>query len=440
LALIELSTEPLAAAPAPPPAHTYRVMGLALVVVLVLGLAGGVPTDAVRWQHAGMIALPSDADYQVAGSRVFTLEIVDGKRVTSAWMTRPLRRLWRTMTTAEDSAGGLVQGGSSVSVAGNYVLLRSGQSTSVLNARTGAVLWTSELPLTAVSDTVAMSQDTQFRPGTEYDESSGAPGALFFGSNGRPHTEPPQRTDVIGFDLATGRAKWTAPYRGSIFPAVADGIPGAVIVVAAGELTLRSASDGSVLRSQRIPVTPGGGSAWGEVVGDLVLVRQGGLVTAYTMADLHRRWQRTDPDSAGNSATCTGLTCEKDGRTVLVLDPATGTPRWRTDGEVDLRAGAGYVIETQTGQNKPLRAADPGSGAVQVDLSGWQSLVRAGGTVLVSRRDTGRTTDFGLLMPGRRVVQTIGATRSPVTDCLADSRMAACRTLAGVEIFTYSAQ
>jgi hypothetical protein len=209
-------------------------------------------------------------------------------------------------------------------------------------------------------------------------------------------------------------------------------------VVAAGELGLRAAADGSVLRSQRLPVTPGAGSAWGDVQGDLVLVRQAGLVTAYTTADLRERWQRTDPDAAGNSAVCTGLTCERDGQDLVVLDPRTGSPRWRTHGEVDLMAGAGYTIEARTGQNSPLRAVDPDSGAGRLDLRGWQSIVLAGSVVVLTRRAAGQVTEFGLLLPGRPAVRLLGSTRSQVTDCAADTRLVVCRAAAGVEVFTYA--
>jgi outer membrane protein assembly factor BamB len=446
LALIELSTDQPVAASAPPlPAYRYRVFGLVLAAVLVLALAGAVPAVAVFWQRTGLVTVPTAADFEVVGGRLFTLEVANGQRVTSAWTMQPLRRLWRVSTTAEEISGGLLQGGSSVSVAGDLVLLRAGPTTTVLDAHTGAVRWTSALPVSPLTTTIGMVQDEQFRSGTEYDESSGAPGQLFFSSAGLPHTEPPLRTDLTGVDLATGKPIWTAQFAGSIYPTRARGRADAVVVVASDQLWLRSSGSGQVLRARPLPKAPGGGSSWGDVVGNLLLLRHakdtGNVVTAYAMDTLEPRWQRTEPDDPGNSASCLGLTCEKARHDLVVLDPATGAPRWRTDGDVDLQAGAGYALEVQTGQSRPLRAVDIASGVTQVDLSGWQTFAvgPAAGPVVLSRRVAGKGTAFGVLLPGRRVVQQLGVTSSPVTDCYSDTRYVACRAATGVEVFSYAA-
>ena len=442
MALIELSLDqPVAVAAPPPPAYRYRAFGLVLAAVLVLALAGAVPAAAAFWLRTGLVPLSVGADFQVAGGRLFTLEVTEGRRVTSAWTMHPLRRLWRTATAADDISGGLLQGGASVSVAGDFVLLRAGPTTTVLDAHTGAVRWTSALPVSALTETVGMVQQEQFRAGTEYDESSGAPGALFFSSTGQPHTEPPQRTDLSGVDLATGKPIWVAPFAGSIYPAKSRGHGDSVVVVAADRLWLRAAGTGAVLRSRPMPATADGGSSWGEVVGNLLLVRQADVVTAYSMADLDRLWQRAEPDDQGNSAVCAGLTCEKVRDDLIVLDPVTGAPRWRAGADVDLRAAAGYALEAQSGQSRPLRAVSLASGAPQVDLSGWQTFVISAGSdgpVVLSRRVVGAGTAFGVLLSGRRVVLPLGSSSTPVTDCFADTRYVACRAADGVEVFTYA--
>ena len=442
MALIELSTDqPVAVATPRPPAYRYRGFGLVLAVVLVLALASAVPTAAVLWQRTGLVPLSAAADFQVAGGRLFTLEVTGGKRVTSAWTMHPLHRRWRVVTATDEISGGLLQGGSSVSVAGDFVLLRAGPTTTVLDAHTGAVRWTSALPITALTETVGMVQNEQFKAGTEYDESSGEPGPLFFSADGQPHTEPPLRTDLAGVDLATGKQIWVAPFAGSIYPAKARGRADAVVVVAADRLWLRAAGTGAVLRSRPLPRAVGGGSSWGDVVGNLLLVRQAGVVTAYTMGNLDRRWQRTEPDDQGNSAVCAGLTCEKARNDLVVLDPITGAPRWRTNDDVDLRAAAGYALEVLSGQSQPLRAVDLATGTTQVDLSSWQTFALAGGDgpVVLSRRVAGRGTAFGVLLSGRRIVLPLGTSRTPVTDCFADTRYVACRGADGIEVFSYAA-
>jgi hypothetical protein len=286
-----------------------------------------------------------------------------------------------------------------------------------------------------------MVEQEHFRSGTEYDEQSGAPGALFFSSSGRPHTEPPQRTDLTGVDLATGRPLWTAGYAGSIYPAKARGRAGTVFVFSSDQLSLRSAVDGKVLVSRPVAKPADGASATAETVGDLVLLRRAGVVTAYTMADLDRRWQRDEPENQNNYASCTGLPCEKAGPLLAVLDPLTGVPRWRTDGQVDVVAGAGYALQVQSEETKPVRAVDRVSGALMVDLGDWQSyaLTSAGaGQVVLTRTEPGGIV-FGLLRPDSRDVQTLGRTKTPVSDCFADVRFVACRAPTGVEVFTYAA-
>lgn len=441
MALIELSADQPAVAPASlPPAYRYRAFGLVLATVLVLSLSGAVPAQVFFWRHAGQVSLPFQADFQVVGGRLFTFEVTDGRRVTSAWAVRPLRRIWRVVSTADDTPGGLSQGGASAAVAGDFVLVQAAQTSMVLDARTGAVRWRSPLPVVPVSETVGLVEDEHFRPGTEYDEQSNTPGTLYFGSDGRPHTEPPLRTDLTGVDLATGRALWRAPFTGSIYPAKARGRAGAVVVAASDQLSLRSAQDGRVLATRPLPAATTTDSTSASVVGDLLLIGHSGLITAYAMADLGRRWQIDPPEDPHNVAGCTGLVCRPSGSVLLVLDPATGKPRWHTDGQVDVVTGAGYDIQLKTGENRPVRAVGPVTGSLVADLASWRTFTATSGAgpALLTRLEPGRGTVFGMLRPGSRAVDQLGTTRAQVTDCAADVRFVACRAPAGVEVFTYA--
>jgi hypothetical protein len=447
LALIELSPDRPLVAPVPlPPAYRYRAFGLALAAVLVLALAGAVPAQVLSWLPAGLVPLPPDADFQVAGGRLFTFEVSGGRRVTSAWTARPLRRIWQ-VSTADDTSDGPQQGGGSVSVAGDFVLLQAGQTSTVLDARTGAVRWSSPLPIVPLGGTIGMIETDRFQDGTEYDEQSGAPGALFFGSDGQPHTEPPLASDLTGVDLATGRRLWTASFpgsidSGSIAPGKARGRAGAVVVAASDQLSLISVQDGKVLATRSLPPATDGATFSATMVGDLLLVGQAGVVSAYTMTDLDRRWQRAEPEDQRNFATCTGLLCERAGPVLAMLDPATGESRWRTDGQVDVLPAAGYDLQVETGGSKPVRAVDPASGALAVDLSAWQtfSATSSGtGPLVLTRPAPGRRTVFGILRPGSRTVQRLGVTGVQVTDCAADVSLVACRAPTGVQVFTYSA-
>ena len=166
MALIELSTETPAppAAASPPPAYCYRRAGLVLAVLLLLALGGAAPAASVLWQRVGAVPvppqrrLPADrrhplhdgsgrgaarADRLAGRAGPAALELLGRQRARtrSTWLRR--RRTSR--------------------------VVRSGRSVTVLDARTGAVRWTSAVAVQPVSDTVAFVEEEIFRPGTEYD-------------------------------------------------------------------------------------------------------------------------------------------------------------------------------------------------------------------------------------------------------------------------------
>ncbi|RSM70575.1 hypothetical protein DMB66_08820 [Actinoplanes sp. ATCC 53533] len=441
MALIELSPETpaLPAAATAPPAYYYRRAGAALAVLLLLALGGAAPVTSVLWQRVGAVPVPAAADFQLLDGTLYLMDLDAEPRVLTAWQARPLRRLW-SFTAATDGDPFYVY-----DTTADFTLVRSGRSVTVLDARTGAVRWTSPVAVQPVSDRVAFAEEEIFRPGTEYDTESGDPGQLYGTNSGALHTEPAQRTELRGLDLATGAPRWSRSFPGSVFTTLSDGPETAVVVLTSDKLMLLSPTTGAVLRERAVPMIDGARAEEGDVVGDTVLVHYGsfgtgGLVTAYGAGTLDELWRQELPDPAGNSAYCPGLTCVRSSAELIVLDPRTGAERWRIADTDVFAFGADSVLEVQ-GQTSPLRTADVATGRPLIDLDRWGFYfpVQAGGAYVLSRLESDRSTVFGLLRQGAAAVQPLGRLPDTTVQCQAVPGLLACRATAGVEVWAYHA-
>jgi hypothetical protein len=443
--MIELDVVPPAdASRRRPPAQRYRLTGLMLVTVLVLALAGAAPAASVLWRRAGLVpAAGSDVVYEVDGDRVYVATPDGEVWSTSAYALRPFRRLWTV------SSAGRADVPADLSPAGERVLLHLGQSTTVIDARDGVVRWVSPTPVQVLAGgRTGLVQEEQFRPGSEYDESSGDPGPLYFSSTGVPHTRPPERTVVRGVDLATGRPLWSTEAAGSVFAAPATAAPATMVVVSTDRMQLRDAGTGALLRDRRLPRIAGAADAFSEVVGDLVTLRHssadGDTVAAYGLDDLEPRWQRTQvAAAAGNTRVCRGVPCEQTPSALDVLDPQTGVVRWRTDGTVDVVSRGPYALEVDASgaDPRPVRTVQPATGVTGADLRDWQAFARgpAGAPLVLIRAGGGGGTVFGLLSPGLQVVRMLGHSALAFSGCRADDRLVACRGEAGIQVWSYRA-
>jgi hypothetical protein len=442
VALIELD---LAAPSAPavhrPPAHYYRWIGGLVVAVLVLTLSAAAPPVSVHWQRAGLVPMVGpDASFQIAGGRLYLTDIADGRRLISAWTMGPLRRLWTASLPVATPAEGAPphSGTASVSAAGADVLLRDTGASTILDGRTGVVRWSSPGAVTVLGGRVGLLNETIFRAGTTYDQSSGDPGPLFFDSVGAAHTQPPLRTTLRGVELASGRPLWSVTVAGAVVTTPAGGDGAAVVVVSADRITLRAADTGAVLRERPLPTSAGISRV--RVVGDLLLLEHQDeqarvVATAYGMDTLDRRWQHDE--SEGDFGSCTGLPCGQRPDGLAVLDPLTGAPRWQVGRDVDLVARGDGALEVRGETGAPLGLLDDRTGAVLAVLDGWgATAVSAADDPLVVVRP-GKRTAFGVLLPGDRTVWPLGRSAEAVDDCLADRRFVVCQAPAGVEIWSY---
>jgi PQQ-like domain len=418
-----------------PPTRRHRRLAPAVTALLVLTLTGATPTSTVVWRRAAAVALPASDAFALAGDRLF----VSGASGTTAYRLDPRRRLWQVPAPA-----GAPDTPVQLQSAGDALLVQRGAAAAVLDPATGATRWTSPTPLTPLpGGRTVLAQDPQFRPGTEYDESSGAPGPLYFTATGVPHTEPPLRTVLTGYDAGTGRRLWSAAVPGSVDVAPDTGRPAFLVVAAAG-LSLRDAGTGAVLRERPLHAP---GVAYSEVAGDLVLLRYaepdgGTVVHAYALDTLAPRWQSREQAQPGPAPSCAGLPCVQAGGAITVLDPASGVPRWRADRLVDRLVAFGRYTLELVGDGtwaSPVRAVDRVTGAPLVDLSDWATYARGQGqgALVLSRADAAAGTDFGLLQPGWRAVRPLGRAPEALADCSADQRFVACRGGDGVAVWAY---
>ena len=454
MALIELSLDtPDVAADAPRPAYLYRRAGLALAAVLVLALGGAAPGTFATWRHDARIPMAGGTDFQLAGGRIYVVDEVDEALVLSAWEPEGPRRIWSRPPEGSHDGPYFVS-----AATGDLAMLRTGRRTDVLDARTGELRWSATSALTRLTDRTGFMQVEQFRPGTEYDPASGDPGRLYGITNEVLHTEPALSTELRGVDLVTGATRWATSLTGSVYATWTGAARNLLVVLSAGRLAVLSPATGKVLRERAMTpqesAAPSGtipsredvaaDAAWGEVVGDLVLVHQGsfgegGRVTAYALDTLDQRWQRDQPDPAGSSATCVALLCQRSPAGLTVLDPATGLPRWQAGGG-DLRPfGAGEVLQDPS-EGSPLRTRDRATGRIRAEFPDWEGPVQVAGldAYVLTHLDPDGHTVFGLLLPDRAAVQVLGRMTDLPEYCMADTRRIACRVAEGaVEVWSY---
>jgi outer membrane protein assembly factor BamB len=447
VALIELDLD---APPAPvvsrPPIRYYRYAGLLLTAILALVLGGAATTAShVIWRSAGSFALSGpDTSFQLLGDRLYTLDTAGDQRMITAWSMSPLRQLWTTSTplTRDPSSGALIRDGNVyLTGAGAYTLLQTPVGTTVLDNATGAIRWATATPVLA-ADGVGIVQETRFRPGTGYDETSGNPGPLYWSSTGQPHTEPPEQTTVRALDLATGRPLWSADEHGSVYVVPAAGDATGFVVVAADDLTERAAATGRIIRQHPLTV---GDVSYPDVDGDVLLLRHqepdgSGVATAYSLDTLAPIWRLTEPADTGNGSSCTDLPCRADASGVTVLDPRRGTPLWHAGTFVQLiRRGAG-TLQIQGASGLPQRLRDPRHGVVLAQLSDWDSVADSDPDdpiVLFRAEPPDGHAAFAVVPPGGHGVQPLGRAAGQVRECSADDRHIVCRTGGAIQVWSY---
>ena len=446
MALIELDLySPVEPAPGPPPGRHRPLSVAVLTILLVVLTAGSVPPRSALLRRTGLATIPGpQGTYSLVGGQLYTFHPDRTRLVTTAWSLDPLRRLWDRITPIPNQRrDGTVPelGWWIAEAAPGDVLLQAEESATVLDARTGRVRWSSPVPVNPVDGgRIGLVHEQEFRPGTRYDQSIGASGPLFFGNDGLFHTEPPLHTTLHAVDLRTGRPLWNVTLAGSVIARAAPSEPDAVLVVGSDRLAVLSARTGAVVRTR--PVSFSAVRDGANFVDDLVLVRRGGPgteaeITAYSARTLAPVW-RLSMGYYIVPAFCSDLLCSSATSGMVVLDPANGRPRWRSEVGASLIGRGDVVVQLGDAATRPIAVRDAATGAVRVDLRGWTWYADSRPEdPLVLGRVSGGQMIFGVLLPGSRSVQLLGVSSNPVANCASDDRFLVCRVLGGVEAWSY---
>lgn len=443
MALIELDRDAPPAFPAGrPPARNLRYVTVFLATLLVLALGGAAPTMPVQWRRTGLAALTGAAtSYQLVGGVLYTLDGNANRRTTTAWSIDPVRKRWSVSTPLQlDDSGTVIHDDrTDLSLAGDLLIQHTTAGTTVIDPATGRIRWTSPLPLLTGDGPSGLVQDARFAAGTVYDQSSGAPGALYFSADGVPHTSPPERTVLRGLDLASGRELWRRTEPGAVYVMAAGDTTDTYTVIAAGRAIRLDGRTGAVLRTG--PLRRTAGESYPDAIGDVILLSSGPDVQAISRRTFAPLWQHTAgvPTDQGS---CLGLVCDLGPAAITVLDPVTGRARWTAPTSAMLIARTAGVLETRADNERPIAIRDTGTGRVRVDLHDWATVADSGpGDPMVLFRFVPGTTsaEAGALRPGAGRVQPLGRGPVRVSECSSDARYVACRVDGGVEVFAYRA-
>jgi hypothetical protein len=172
VAVIELDLDaPSAPAASRAPARRYRPFGL-IAACLLLALGGAAPPRSVLLQRLGVVPLiASDTGYAMAGDTLYTVAVTDDERVTSAWRGSPPRRVWSLPEPSSPdrppSAG--------VTQRYGVVLLDGRPGSTVIDAATGAMRWSSPSTVQVLGPRTGVVARTTFRPAPSTTRSPATP-------------------------------------------------------------------------------------------------------------------------------------------------------------------------------------------------------------------------------------------------------------------------
>ncbi|WP_159079332.1 PQQ-binding-like beta-propeller repeat protein [Plantactinospora sp. BC1] len=245
---------------------------------------------------------------------------------------------------------------------------------TVLDVPAGAVAWTREASLMAVStrgDLVLRASGEEWRPDGE--SGPGTLEAVDPASGAVRWSLPVPAGAVPSFDLSAG--DWTAPVRASTL----------VLTLPSGRVEVRDLGSGAVLRAVRLP-PPGAGSRsnWrGDVAAGLFFVYDESTVTAYGLPRLDRRWSVPfQPVVEYGPVRCGVDLCSlRPQHGVSLRDGRTGAIRWSDERWTGIWSVGDTLFGARSGDGggtESLSILDPATGRVLADLGSWAFLAPRG--------------------------------------------------------------
>ncbi len=186
---------------------------------------------------------------------------------------------------------------------------------------------------------------------------------------------------VRAVDPCCGTPRWQVPVPagGPVYGASGRKADRLVLAAPDGRVEVRDAGSGAVLAAADLPVPRNDSDPLVQVVGDLLVIPDGGRLTAYGLDRLDRRWQTAMP-GVDYAINCGTVVCGHASDTLAGFDAATGRVRWARERWNPVWADEGHLIVTPltstSGDLIQLLLVDPGSGGVRAELGRWRLLGR----------------------------------------------------------------
>jgi outer membrane protein assembly factor BamB len=409
----------------PPPRAVGRPLRVALAgVVALLTLVASVPV--VRPASA-VLAGRTGAQVMALNGRIYVVEPVtpgDGGRREVAVYATPagggddLRPLWRTSTEGSVGPVGVREHAGLALFTGNFIGSRDGRGveTLALDLAGGERRWRQPgHAIPSVGGGLLL-----------LDEDDGGAGTL------------------RAVDPATGEPRWSVPgnLSDTVVHSPSDEAELVVRVSGDGRTEVRDAGSGTLRASLDLPRTRPGQLPSVSVVGDLLLVvpADGGVVTAYGVDALERRWELAGR-RFGHVQGCGRLLCVFAPETggLFGVDPATGRIRWAgPEARTVLAVRGDRLLVTAGGRpgTPPpgtLVVLDAATGRERADLGSWELAdVWSRESRLIGTR---RSRDGALVVAELDVVGAAVRVRDVLPDavgeCAADGRDLVCRHYSG---------
>jgi len=403
------------------PPRAYRT-GLALLAVVLAGMLAGaahqgppMPPTIVAARLGDALFVGADRFFVVSAGPPLAGAVVQNK-IISTYGLPAGNLLSLTMVAVSGAIFDVTSAGDTILV--SYQVDTVGtEATVALTAGTDTALWRHPARLLSVSE----------------------PDGLVLLRENSPEFGPLR---WYGIDLATGAVRWQLeqPARGYIVET--DRVAGRprrlVVVDVTGRLEIRDAATAAITAAITIPVPSDwakrGIALWPD--GDLVLVGDHAVVTAYALPDLTERWRsRVDLYSSYVGPDCGDAVCLFSPRSagLRVLDRATGRDRWATDrwtyGE---RVGPYLLVAADgpTEASRTLAVLDIRTGRVRGDFQPWQGIgpPQADGTVVALReRRADDVVWYARLDPAKLTARLLGVADHVSGDCQTTPDVLICR-------------
>ncbi|MGN9908303.1 outer membrane protein assembly factor BamB family protein [Phytohabitans sp. LJ34] len=262
---------------------------------------------------------------------------------------------------------------------------------------------------------------------------------LWTSPDGTPTASTGQDT-LEAVDPVTGAVRWSyrVPNGGWLsYRYAGQALTHVVTLLPAGRVEVRDAEDGRILSAADLlpPRPPSVPATYVQFTGDLMLVRQESMVTAYDLNGLDRRWTAAVDLPTEYVPDCGDTLCvtsQLGG--VRVLDPATGRTLWSDPTRTYAGRSGGHLVaavRTRDGLTD-LTVLDPETGRTVEHLGVWTLISPPGadGKLIGMRTDLATSRAWlAHLDPASGRARFFGLVGGVTRDCEVQAGAVICRRL-----------